>query len=429
MRSPSPARTRGEIARATAASVASALGWVVAGTISIAIAAVGLVLVLALARAAHPTAPAASLWALALVLVFGAPFILATWKHGGDPRRIRKTMTWLPAAWNAAGLALTVILIPDVTGAALRGVEWVVQGHLGDDHSATRAMNALGHEAADMLTPADDAAAKPATSGTLHGGKQGARVDGEAPLTQRTLAAFEDADLGRAITVPFAGTGSSIPIQIELEGERGAVEASYLFDTGASYTTITTAMATELGIPVPDDAPTLEFNTALGRRHSQMVFLPALTVGDVRIEGLLVSICDTCANESTAGLLGLNVMREFFVEMDYQGRTMQLLPRLHGGRPDRAYDIEPVITLEIEGKPEIWLGRIRWILTATNRGTVAIEGVVPRVVFDNGTVLRGEPIARIEAGATGRSLVIGKVTEHEPGKSLEFTLSLAEAYW
>lgn len=423
MRSPPPRRTRGEIARTTAASVASALGWVVAGTISLAIAAVALVLVLALAHAAHPSAPAASLWVLALLVVFGAPFILATWKHGGDPRRIRKTMTWLPAAWNAAGLGLTVILIPDVTGSALRGVEWVVQGQLGDDHSATRAMNALGHEAADMLAPAHEA-------GRTGLPKPDGSRDAAEPSPQRgSIAALEDADLGRSITVPFAGSGSSIPIQIELEGAKGALEAAYLFDTGASYTTITTTMANQLGIAVPDDAPTLEFNTALGRRHSQMVFLPALTVGDVRIEGLLVSICDTCANEATAGLLGLNVMREFFVEMDYQGRTMQLVPRVHDGRPDRAYDIEPVLTLEIEGKPEIWLGRIRWILTVTNRGTQPVEGVVPRVVFDNGTALRGEPITRIDAGATGRSLVIGKVTEHEPGKSLEFTLSLAEAYW
>jgi clan AA aspartic protease (TIGR02281 family) len=291
-------------------------------------------------------------------------------------------------------------------------------------------MNALGHEAADMLSPVGAGEergprATPAPSGHDPRGEPAAAAD--ARLAAR--AALEDADPGRAITVPFAGTGSSIPIQIELEGSGGSFEASYLFDTGASYTTITTAMAEELGIAIPDDAPTLEFNTALGRRQSKMVHLPALTVGDVRIESLLVSICDTCANETTAGLLGLNVMREFFVEMDYQGRKMQLLPRVHEGRPDRAYDIEPILTLEIDGKPEIWLGRIRWIITVTNRGTVAIEGVVPRVVFDNGTVLRGEPISRVDAGATGRSLVIGKVTEHEPGKSLEFTLSLAEAYW
>lgn len=231
------------------------------------------------------------------------------------------------------------------------------------------------------------------------------------------------------IVVPFTGSGSTIPVEITLEGPGGNVEATYLFDTGASYTTITTATADKLGLEVPLDAPTLDFNTALGRRQSRMVFLPALTVGDARIEGLLVSVCDTCANEATMGLLGLNVMREFFVEMDYQGRTMQLLPRTHLGRPDRTYDIEPVVTLEIEGKPEVWLGRIRWILTVTNRGSEPIEGAIPRVVFDNGTELRGEPIARIEAGATGRSLVIGKVTEHEPGKSLEFSLSLAEAYW
>jgi len=391
-------------------SVLSALGWVCLGAVSLVLGGLTLLLVLALAHAAHPAASVASLWALAILVAFGGPFILATWKHAAEPGRIRKTMTWLPALWNAASLTLTMVLVPDVTASALRGLHWVVQGRFGDGHAATQAMSALGNEAADLLsTPADDA--------------------NDLPRTPSAGRAVEDGEGHEGIVVPFTGPGSAIPIDVTLEGPRGTLEATYLFDTGASYTTITMDTAVALGIDVPDDAPTLDFNTALGRRESRMVFLPALTVGDERIEGLLVSVCDTCANESTVGLLGLNVMREFFVEMDYQGRTMQLIPRAHLGRPDRAYDIEPVVTLEIEGKPEVWLGRIRWILKVTNRGTEPIEGVVPRVVFDNGAVLRGEPITRIEAGATGEALVIGKVTEHEAGKALEFTLSLAEAYW
>ena len=93
--------------------------------------------------------------------------------------------------------------------------------------------------------------------------------------------------------------------------------------------------------------------------------------------------------------------------------------------------------LEVEGTPEIWLGRIRWILLCENRGTVAIEGVVPEVQFSNGQRMRGAPITRIVPGAFGRSLVEGKTQapgDRSPQTSgekdeLGFTLTVAEAYW
>jgi hypothetical protein len=161
-----------------------------------------------------------------------------------------------------------------------------------------------------------------------------------------------------------------------------------------------------------------------------MVHLPALTLGDVRIPGLLVSVCDSCATERTGGLLGLNVMREFLVQMDYQGNRMRLLPRIHEARPNRAYDIGPVLTMQVEGRPEIWLGRIRWVVTMTNNGTVPIENAMPRVDFKDGPRLYGEPVPRIEPGETGRSLLVGKVVEDgEDTGSVEFTLMLVEAYW
>jgi hypothetical protein len=144
----------------------------------------------------------------------------------------------------------------------------------------------------------------------------------------------------------------------------------------------------------------------------------------------LVSICDLCATERYGGLLGLNVMREFVVQMDYQGNRMRLMPRIHEGRPNRAYDIAPMLTMQVEGRPEIWLGRIRWVVTMTNHATVPVEDAMPRVDFKNGVQLFGKPVERIEPGETGRSLLIGQVVEDgEDTRSLEFSLMLVEAYW
>ncbi|WP_106093674.1 retropepsin-like aspartic protease family protein [Enhygromyxa salina] len=387
-------------------AVVAGLGWVLLGLISLVVTVVTLLTVFSLARSAnedwHPTWG----WLLALALTLGLPLALAAWKHHEQPKHIKLAMTWLPGAWNASALAIAVLLIPDLVGTALRSCEWIVQGHLGDAHSATRKLSAFGHEAADNIDP---------------GGGEFPK-----PVLENTRVALD-----RDIIVPFTEQGAAIFLSLELEGPSGLTkQVDYLFDTGASYTTLTSATAHELGIEIPDDAPSLEFNTASGLRESRMVHLPALILGDVRIPGLLVSVCDSCATDRTGGLLGLNVMREFLVQMDYQGSRMRLLPRIHEGRPNRAYDIGPMLDLAVEGRPEIWLGRIRWVVTMTNTGSVPIEGAMPRVDFKNGPRLFGERVERIEPGEIGRSLLVGEVVEDgQDTGSLEFTLMLVEAYW
>lgn len=391
--------------RSTLTSVLAALGWVLLMLVSLGTGLVALLTTLALGKQANADAGALQLGALAIFMTFGLPFALAAWKHHDRPRRIRATMTWLPAVWNVAGLLLATQLIPDVTATALRNLEWVAQGRFGDSHPATRMMSALGHESADMISPPPP----------------------PAPLLLPTPTPVA---LDRSIKIPFNEQGTAIMLGVELEGPDGARRADYLFDTGASYTTLTSSLAAELGIEVPDDAPTLEFNTASGLRESRMVYLPKLRLEDVEIDGLLVSVCDSCANERTQGLLGLNVMREFFVQMDYQAREMQLLPRVQEPDPNRSYDIEPVVGISIEGRPEIWLGRVRWIVLVENTGTQAVHDVVPRVVFNGGPTLLGAPIDVIEPGAIGRSLVVGKVAEDgQQANALEFTLTIAEAHW
>ncbi|NVB38363.1 retroviral-like aspartic protease family protein [Pseudenhygromyxa sp. WMMC2535] len=394
------------VAAGEALSVLAALGWVMLSLASLLVGLVALLTAFSLARSANGGAHVAWLWLLAGALTFGIPCAFAAWKHVGEPRRIRSTMTWLPGLWNAGGLIIATLLVPDLVGTSLRSCEWVVQGRLGDAHPATRALSALGHEAADVVDPG---------GGTL-----------PAPEVANSRVAL-DGD----IVVPFSDEGAAIFLSVELEGYAGSSASfDYLFDTGASYTTITSKTAAALGIDVPEDAPTLEFNTASGLRESRMVHLPALRLGDVRIPGLLVSVCDSCATDRTAGLLGLNVMREFLVEMDYQGDHMRLIPRIHEGRPNRAYDIEPVLTMQVEGRPEIWLGRIRWVVTMTNNGDVPLYDVMPRVDFADGPRLYGERVERIDPGETGRSLLVGQVTEDDDdGGSVEFTLMLAEAYW
>jgi hypothetical protein len=390
--------------RVTVTSLLLAFGWVLLGLLSLSTGLIALLTAMSMARQADDGGSTGWAWALAIFLVFGLPFALAGWKHHREPRKIRSTMAWLPTVWNAMGLLIATQLVPDLMGSALRNVDWVAQGHFGDSHSSTRALSALGHESAELIDPEGGEFPAPRISGSK-------------------------ISLDNAISVPMAHEGAAIFLSVSLGGPKGKVDRRYLFDTGASYTTITSETAQELGIEVPDDAPTLEFNTATGLRESRVVYLDSLTLDDIEIPGLLVSVCDSCATEHTSGLLGLNVMREFFVQMDYQDRRMQLIPRLHEGRANRAYDIEPVVTMEIEDRPEIWLGRVRWIILLHNTGSQPIENVLPRVDFRNGHVLYGEVVPRIEPGETGRSLLVGQAADGQGGGSVEFTLTLAEAHW
>jgi hypothetical protein len=401
---PSTERSRGS--SDLSATLLIALGWVTLGLLSLTISVIALLTMYSLARSANQGAHAVWLWLLAIVLTIGFPLLVAAWKHGDAPKKIRNTMAWLPSIWNSGALVIATLMVPDLVGTALRGAEWVVQGRLGDTHTATRALSAFGHEAADAIDPG--------------GGEF------PSPIVEDTRVAL-DGD----IMVPMKEQGLAIYVPITLEGQDGRrVDSDYLFDTGATYTTITSETARELGVEVPSDAPSLQFNTASGPRESRMAYLPALRLGEVQIPGLLVSVCDSCATETAGGLLGLNVMREFLIQMDYQGSRMVLLPRIHEGRPNRAYDIAPMLTMEVEGRPEIWLGRIRWVVTMTNNGTVPIERAMPRVDFAGGPRLYGEPIDRIAPGETGRSLLVGKVVEDgENGDDVEFTLMLVEAYW
>ena len=181
---------------------------------------------------------------------------------------------------------------------------------------------------------------------------------------------------------------------------------------------------------IPDDAPVLAFDTAKGRRESKMVYLPALRIGQVRVEGLLVSVCDKCINDRHAGLLGQNVMRRFLARIDFKGGRMLLIPRAGEPRPNRAYDIGPMVDLKIEGTAEMWGDRVHWVVTVHNRSTVPIRDITPSVKFTDGPTLYGKVVGEIGPGEIGRSLVKGKVGSSARGKSKgHFKLGLSEAYW
>jgi hypothetical protein len=89
-----------------------------------------------------------------------------------------------------------------------------------------------------------------------------------------------------------------------------------------------------------------------------------------------------------------------------------------------------MLAITIDGPAQIRDGHVEWVVALRNNSPLPVEALVPRVSFKNGKQLRGDAVARIEPGQTGRSTIKGNVlTADEDGGALSYTLSLVEAYW
>ncbi len=354
----------------------------------------------------HPDASLGWQVCLAAAACVGVPFSLAVWKHAPARTPAFHTLTWLPLATNAFMISALAYFTPNMFGLALRvhGAT-LASAAFGDDATQVQMLAAFAHEVAE-------------------------RVTGVPEPTKPSRHRPRGVLTGQAIEIALPDVGGTIVTEVVLEGPEGhRHRASYLFDTGASYTTIETSTAKALHITVPDDAPTMEFATAAGPRQSRMVYLPALELGGVRMEGLSVSICDDCPSDRSVGLLGQNVMRTFLAQIDYEAQQMTLYPRMEATPANRAYDIEPMLATAIAGPAEVWFGRIRWPLLVHNRSTRRVFNIVPVVRFAGGSNVRAAPIAELFPGASARTLVEGPTGYAADHRQVTFTLGVQEASW
>lgn len=116
-----------------------------------------------------------------------------------------------------------------------------------------------------------------------------------------------------AVEVRFRPWGGTIPVKALLNEK---VPAAFLVDTGASYTTISSSLAHELGIEGLDKRPRVRFRAASGDIDAPLVKVGSLRIHDAYVEDLTVAVCDTCGDGLIDGLLGLNFLQRFKVEID-----------------------------------------------------------------------------------------------------------------
>ena len=125
----------------------------------------------------------------------------------------------------------------------------------------------------------------------------------------------------RRASIPIEKHGQVVIIQATLNNKRSA---KFVVDTGASYTLISNALARELSIDVGANTKTLPFQTANGVVNAPVTSLDSITVGGMEIRDLATAVHDAVPDPQVAGLLGLNFLSNFRMDIDTQKGMLHL---------------------------------------------------------------------------------------------------------
>ena len=177
------------------------------------------------------------------------------------------------------------------------------------------------------------------------------------------LAAAKAAKEGKAAPPPLVAKAEPVPrptvpteslretaVDLERKGSsyyvgarlNDSVEVSYLYDTGASLTTVDKATLDRLGVQIPPNAATIRTSTANGVVEVPLVVLETIDVGGARVTGgFTVSQCEPCSDGRKIGLLGLNFTRRYLTTLDESSKKLRLVPRVDA--LDHRFDVEPFL--------------------------------------------------------------------------------------
>ena len=139
-----------------------------------------------------------------------------------------------------------------------------------------------------------------------------------AGFTERlemTLGGFADPPTftGGRVSVPLIRLGNVFFVRALLNGRRDVL---FVLDTGASLTTISTAVAQEMGIFFGAGSPTVTLRTASGTIQVPVATLESVQVGGLEARDVPVAVFDLPHSSQVAGLLGNSFLSRFQVQLD-----------------------------------------------------------------------------------------------------------------
>jgi clan AA aspartic protease (TIGR02281 family) len=104
----------------------------------------------------------------------------------------------------------------------------------------------------------------------------------------------------------------------------GSLSVNLVVDTGASYTTISQATAAALKLDPGLNPTVLSFNTANGVIQAPLATVRSMEVGGMELKDVTVAIHDVFPDAGVAGLLGLNFLSNFRLDIDSQSGLLNL---------------------------------------------------------------------------------------------------------
>jgi clan AA aspartic protease (TIGR02281 family) len=122
-------------------------------------------------------------------------------------------------------------------------------------------------------------------------------------------------------SVPMERHGAIAMVQATLNNRRSA---KFVVDTGASYTLISNAVASDLGINLGANPKTLPFQTANGLINAPIANIESISIGGLEIRNIAIAIHDAVPDPQVAGLLGLNFLSNFKMDIDTQKGMLHL---------------------------------------------------------------------------------------------------------
>jgi len=122
-------------------------------------------------------------------------------------------------------------------------------------------------------------------------------------------------------SIPIEKHGQIVVIQAMLNKKR---TVKFVVDTGASYTMISSAVARDLDLDLTQNQRTMPFQTANGLIQAPLTNLDSITVGGMEIKNLTAAVHDAVPDASVAGLLGLNFLSNFRMDIDTQKGLLHL---------------------------------------------------------------------------------------------------------
>jgi clan AA aspartic protease (TIGR02281 family) len=125
------------------------------------------------------------------------------------------------------------------------------------------------------------------------------------------------------IVIDFTPGSRQIPVTAVLNRN---TSQKFIVDTGASMVTIPSATAQELGLTIDGRNPTRKIYTAGGVQYAPEVDLFSITIEGWEVSGIKALVLDI-PNQPDWGLLGLNYLQRFRMDMNTEEGILLLEPR------------------------------------------------------------------------------------------------------